>query len=383
MKRSRARSSAKVDPLSPSRCSEKDLDEEDVANTSDDSETEFGSSPRTQLLLRKIGKLGRKMNYHAAQQNRFMSCSSSTGGAPTSASSTSCSSTTLPSIGMQSSTTKSCEFGVGTEPFFATRTLHTQTEAWDCLRRPPSLVLQPSEEQLAKEKVKQFGGQATRSDLETSGGSSSSSSHGSSAVASLEREVQAAKQSLETLNLKLRSRDAQVTNLTAQLKTSRQTLWNERQLSARADARLKEVAEGYGDPAHQRVVQQLTEKLAATGEKLNFERMRAMRWALIARQQRQFFKHTEALGEPPNDLKQNHPAGEIFLPPPPMTDEDEEAYGDLWDVGTGAGANPYNVDSWPLEPNVLASKVGKQVPFGEGILEVDEESDDMQEEDCD
>lgn len=38
--------------------------------------------------------------------------------------------------------------------------------------------------------------------------------------------------------------------------------------------------------------------------------------------------------------------------PPIILDDDDSCYGDLWDVGCGAGANPYNVDSWPLEPNV-------------------------------
>ena len=57
----------------------------------------------------------------------------------------------------------------------------------------------------------------------------------------------------------------------------------------------------------------LETKVRNTADKLNHERMRAMRWASIAKQQRQFFKHTEGLGEPPQTLmKKKHPAGEIF-----------------------------------------------------------------------
>ena len=64
--------------------------------------------------------------------------------------------------------------------------------------------------------------------------------------------------------------------------------------------------------------------------------------------------------------RKRHPAGEIFCPPSPYLDDDEH-YGELWDVATGGGANPYNVDSWPMEPNVLAQKYPKNTPFGEGI----------------
>ena len=80
-----------------------------------------------------------------------------------------------------------------------------------------------------------------------------------------------------------------------------------------ADQRLREVADGFGDSPRQRVIAMLEERIRTTADKLNTERMRAMRWASIAKQQRQFFKHTEGLGEPPQTLlKKKHPAGEIF-----------------------------------------------------------------------
>ena len=63
-------------------------------------------------------------------------------------------------------------------------------------------------------------------------------------------------------------------------------------------------------------------------------------------------------------------------------DDSDEVYGELWDVGCGAGANPYVVDSWPMEPNVLAAKCNKNTPFGEGIAEETEQDldDDSLEE---
>ncbi|CAD7938945.1 unnamed protein product [Amoebophrya sp. A120] len=319
--------SYKIDAL-PSPL-DKDLDEDSITDLSEEK-----ASPRTQLLLRKMDRLAKTAT--------------------------------------ASTSKKTCEVGTSFDVYHGTRTLHVQTESWDCLRfaNPPKKTLTPSDEQRTKDFAYD-----TMQELKRTSSTKSGS----------EKELQAMRSTVETLNQKLRSRDAQVTNLTSQLKLSRQHLWNERQLAARAEARLRECAEGYGESAESRAVQLLTEKLKSTGEKLNAERMRAMRWALIAKQQRQFFKHTETFGDSPIEItKQKHPAGEIFMPPPPLADEDEDAYGDLWDVGTGAGANPYNVDSWPLEPNVLAQKINKQVPFGEGILEGEDESESeasLQEED--
>jgi len=79
--------------------------------------------------------------------------------------------------------------------------------------------------------------------------------------------------------------------------------------------------------------------------------------------------------------------GEIFLAPPPVVLEDDEfqeepMYGTQirlsrvrlveigplrWDVGT-SHCNPYCVDSWPFEPNVLAAKAQPRRVFQRRIL---------------
>lgn len=53
----------------------------------------------------------------------------------------------------------------------------------------------------------------------------------------------------------------------------------------------------------------------------------------------------------------------VFIAPPPVTrpyeDEDGEEEGPGWNVGA-SHCNPYKVDSWPFEPNVLAQRMSHQ-----------------------
>lgn len=61
-----------------------------------------------------------------------------------------------------------------------------------------------------------------------------------------------------------------------------------------------------------------------------------------------------------------HKAGDIFLAPQPLPLDVRPP--ETWDVGT-AVANPYNVDSWPFEPNVLARRTFSQDPSLEPFRE--------------
>ncbi|CAJ1379846.1 unnamed protein product [Effrenium voratum] len=83
-------------------------------------------------------------------------------------------------------------------------------------------------------------------------------------------------------------------------------------------------------------------------------------------------------------ILRRHPAGEIFLAPPPVVlDDDEPQDEPMWDVGT-SHCNPYCVDSWPFEPNVLAAKASAQPNLNhwdEG--DEDDEYDDIEEDDED
>lgn len=55
----------------------------------------------------------------------------------------------------------------------------------------------------------------------------------------------------------------------------------------------------------------------------------------------------------------NHASGDLALVPQPLPLGDEQHGHKSWDVGT-AVANPYIVDSWPFEPNVLAHRTFQQ-----------------------
>eukprot|EP00913_Durusdinium_trenchii_P003188 g2948.t1 len=73
-----------------------------------------------------------------------------------------------------------------------------------------------------------------------------------------------------------------------------------------------------------------------------------------------FFRQSEVLAQEGLQILRRHPAGEIFLAPPPVVLDDDESQDErMWDVGS-SHCNPYCVDSWPFEPNVLAAKASVQ-----------------------
>merc|ERR1712137_844726 len=78
-----------------------------------------------------------------------------------------------------------------------------------------------------------------------------------------------------------------------------------------------------------------------------------------------------------SDRLNKFPAGDVFLVPQPLP-MDEEKGSDPWDVGTSI-ANPYEVDSWPFEPNVLARRTPKEAPMGDAASVAEETLEDLME----
>mmetsp|Transcript_96626 Transcript_96626/g.207324 ORF Transcript_96626/g.207324 Transcript_96626/m.207324 type:complete len:387 (-) Transcript_96626:97-1257(-) len=95
----------------------------------------------------------------------------------------------------------------------------------------------------------------------------------------------------------------------------------------------------------------------------------------LAQQQRVYFLQSErvAVNSGPGGLSK-HPAGCIWLMPEPLPMNDEEKL-EVWDVGS-AVANPYVCDSWPFEPNVMASRCPKEAYMQPFVEETQEDLDD-------
>ncbi|CAE7323429.1 FRQ1 [Symbiodinium natans] len=126
--------------------------------------------------------------------------------------------------------------------------------------------------------------------------------------------------------------------------------------------------------------------------KLADARHQEQQWACIAKRQRAYLQHSERLSQEGMQILRRHPAGEVFLAPPPVFLDDEDIRDEpVWDVGTGRTSsggdvhcNPYVIDSWPFEPNVLAARASVQPnlnQWDEGDEDYDDVDEDLDEDD--
>lgn len=166
--------------------------------------------------------------------------------------------------------------------------------------------------------------------------------------------------SLTSLRGQLGRRDSQTTELHRQLRQCQEALWNQKLEASSASKRLQEVlTDPERVPAVQademrQLHQQVEELATAHAEALGSTR----HWQWIARRQRAFLVQNEKMEPGIREILMRHPAGEVFVVPPPVIldeDREDDATKGPWDVGT-SHLNPYAVDSWPLEPNVLAQR---------------------------
>jgi len=176
--------------------------------------------------------------------------------------------------------------------------------------------------------------------------------------------------SLTTVSKALGKRDAQTTELHRQLREVRQSIWLRIKEARDANARLHGLL---ADPSRAPKPQaealgRLQQEAKDLSSCLADSRAQEQQWATIAKRQKAFFMQNERVGKEPGDLLKKHPAGDIFLAPPPAIFDDDEqpSQEPMWD----RRCNPYSADSWPFEPN------GSQEPIGE-----DEDDDEWSEDD--
>merc|ERR1719235_1939115 len=173
----------------------------------------------------------------------------------------------------------------------------------------------------------------------------------------IRKETFTMKSSLEALREILANREKQISSLQAQVDVCEASVKRETETCKKMDDTLESLKENRANV--QEVYSDLAAKRLADRDQLKAEcskmKADAKRYEALAKSQHAFFLQTEAIFQRTGQEKiQRFPAGDVFVMPQPLPlDEDEK--GEEWDIGT-AVANPYVVDSWPFEPNVLARR---------------------------
>lgn len=233
----------------------------------------------------------------------------------------------------------------GVQPRRETRDAEVATEPQDCGRRPrPPDLLPPFT----------FGPSARQQDLVDPPEKPPTpiSEKGEASEA----------RSVKALQRQLAKRDAQKSELLRQLRALEQVHWKQHAEARHTEKRLQALL---SDPSLAPAVQaeelnRLQALIEEVAGKLADSKAKEVFWELAAKRHRAFFMQMERANQEGTGLIRRHPAGEIFLAPPPTClDGDDEDLQDLskppWDVGT-SHVNPYVTDSWPCEPNVLAAR---------------------------
>lgn len=193
-------------------------------------------------------------------------------------------------------------------------------------------------------------------------------------------ETVALKSSLAAVQQCLSSRDRQTAELQKQLKECRQALWEQTQISSASEDRLQRLlaAPGRVPQVQSEEISKLQEKISALSSRLADTKSSETYWSVVAKRQRAYFLQSEQHGPEAGQLIKKHPAGEVFVAPPPILGEAGDM-GPAFDVGTSF-ANPYVCDSWPFEPNVLAKRT-PQEPTMQPLEEDPEAEDEVDDED--
>mmetsp|Transcript_51180 Transcript_51180/g.119975 ORF Transcript_51180/g.119975 Transcript_51180/m.119975 type:complete len:504 (+) Transcript_51180:175-1686(+) len=180
------------------------------------------------------------------------------------------------------------------------------------------------------------------------------------------------KSSLSTVQRALGRRDAETQELKKQLRETSQALWNQTLEARHASKRLQDFL---SDPTSAPALQadELARTIAKNEElstSLADARAKEVHWETVARKQRAFFMQSQHVAL---DSVKRHPAGEVFMVPPPVCLQDDEDFNRLYDIGT-QHLNPYATDSWPFEPNAAAQRTNMEQTMP-NLDEEDEEDD--------
>mmetsp|Transcript_10802 Transcript_10802/g.24695 ORF Transcript_10802/g.24695 Transcript_10802/m.24695 type:complete len:451 (+) Transcript_10802:97-1449(+) len=195
------------------------------------------------------------------------------------------------------------------------------------------------------------------------------------------KECETLRDTLSTLGRSVSSRIKQIASLKQQLKLCEDLCADCEQEAEKASSLFKRLQK---DPSCSTEVRKIRlerrkARIQEMQEQLQEAQEQEKRYKTLAQHQRAYFIQSDRIsvsGGP--EAAARHPCGEIFLPFQPMEIEDEQPKF-VWDIGT-AIANPYVVDSWPFEPNVLARRTSQETSEGP-IMEEDEPEEEEDDDD--
>lgn len=180
----------------------------------------------------------------------------------------------------------------------------------------------------------------------------------------LEKELVTIRSTLASLNQNLSSRERQISSLKNQIAVTKEHVKEEQTKLDDLDEILNLVENPQNlSMIHDKRRKRQKENLENVEKELQLVKAEVESHRNLTKQQHAFFTQAETIYCQPNGAEriQRCPAGEVFLAPQPLAMPEEKAEsGDA--VGTSI-ANPYEVDSWPFEPNVLARRCPKECPM--------------------
>lgn len=186
-----------------------------------------------------------------------------------------------------------------------------------------------------------------------------------------QREIVTIRSGLQAVSQSLNSRVKQLASLQRQLELTKEHYGAE----CKKVDELEDTLAMLKDPTKLSVVQealkQLQERLASLEKQLVTSKENTEMYKKLVKQQNGFIMQAETVffQERGAERLTRCPAGELFLIPQPLA---LDAKADCFDIATQF-ANPYEVDSWPFEPNVLARRTSKECPMDEMAEETLEE----------
>lgn len=181
----------------------------------------------------------------------------------------------------------------------------------------------------------------------------------------LEREMATIRSTTQCVTQNLGNRDRQIANLKSQIAATQEFVQEEEDKLSELDEILRLANDPSKLPAvHESRRRKQKQALERVEQELKDAKADAEHHRGLTKQQHAFFMQAETIycQERGAERMQRSPAGEVFLVPQPLPMPEEKAGADSSDIGVSI-ANPYECDSWPFEPNVLARRCPKECPM--------------------
>jgi len=188
--------------------------------------------------------------------------------------------------------------------------------------------------------------------------------------------------SMGTLQRNLQKRDGQTQELHRQLRQTQQDCQRQKLEATYATQKLQDLLSNpkTAPQVQAQEMQGLRKSVDSLSSQLADSKQSEVQLQIVAMRQRAFFMQSERVAQEGVNLFRKHPAGELFLAPPPVyleDDMDEDPRKPPWDVGS-SHINPYVNDSWPFEPNACAQRCAVEPNLGrwdeeDGLVDTDSE----------